>query len=86
MSKATFFVDSTGIDCDTCRQLAPTTFTEDGDYSTVFRQPETAREEIATYQALITCPMGSIGTKTKYREVFSEAQASFPLHIKGGVF
>jgi ferredoxin len=35
-----FFVDSTCIDCDTCRQLAPATFSEEGDYSAVFRQPE----------------------------------------------
>ncbi|MDT3776294.1 MBL fold metallo-hydrolase [Nitrospira sp. MA-1] len=80
-----FFVDSTCIDCDTCRQLAPLTFMEDGDYSTVFRQPETAKEEFAAYQALIACPVGSIGTEKKDRKVFLEAQASFPLHIEGGV-
>ena len=36
-----FFVDSTCIDCDACRQLAPASFEEVGDYSAVLRQPET---------------------------------------------
>ncbi|MGE0475105.1 MAG: ferredoxin, partial [Nitrospirales bacterium] len=80
------YVDSTCIDCDTCRQLAPATFKEDGDYSTVFRQPETAQEEFSAYQALIACPVGSIGTKVKDAKVFSEARASFPLHIEDGVY
>lgn len=81
-----FFVDSTCIDCDTCRQLAPATFKEDGEYSTVFRQPESAEEECAAYQALIACPVGSIGTKEKDARVFLEAQSSFPLHIEAGVY
>ncbi|MCZ6801562.1 MAG: ferredoxin, partial [Nitrospirae bacterium] len=33
-----FYVDSTCINCDTCRQLAPLSFVEKGDYSTVFHQ------------------------------------------------
>ena len=81
-----FFVDSTCIDCDTCRQLAPATFIEKGDYSTVFHQPKTAREELAAYQALIACPVGSIGTIKKKSNVFSKAQSSFPLQIEGNVY
>ena len=80
-----FFVDSTCIDCDTCRQLAPATFIEDGDYSTVSHQPETAKNELAAYQALIACPVGSIGTLKKNPKVFSKAQATFPLQIEDGV-
>ena len=34
-----FFVDTTCIDCDTCRQLAPATFGETGDFSYVQLQP-----------------------------------------------
>ena len=64
-TEGNFFVDSTCIDCDTCRQLAPTTFIEEGDYSAVFHQPETAKDELAAYQALLACPVGSIGTVTK---------------------
>lgn len=81
-----FFVDSTCIDCDTCRQLAPATFKEDGEYSTVFRQPESDQEILAAYQALIACPVGSIGTEEKNSAVFSEAQSSFPLQIEDGVY
>ncbi len=81
-----FFVDSTCIDCDTCRQLAPATFIEEGDYFAVFHQPESAKEEFAAYQALIACPVGSIGTVKKNSTVFSKAQNSFPLPIEEGVF
>lgn len=81
-----FFVDSTCIDCDTCRQLAPATFMEDGEYSTVFHQPKTAQEEFSAYQALIACPVGSIGTEKQDSKVFGEAQHSFPLHIEEGVY
>ena len=81
-----FFVDSTCIDCDTCRQLAPATFVEDGDYSAVFHQPETAKHELAAYQALIACPVGSIGTLKKNPKIFSKAQATFPLQIEDGVY
>ncbi|MCA9419926.1 MAG: MBL fold metallo-hydrolase [Nitrospira sp.] len=84
-AEGNFFVDSTCIDCDTCRQLAPATFIEDGDYSTVSRQPETAKEAFAAYQALIACPVGSIGMEKKDHKIFLDAQASFPLHIEGGV-
>ena len=81
-----FFVDSTCIDCDTCRQLAPVTFVEDGDYSVVFHQPESAKEEFAAYQALIACPVGSIGTAKKNSNGFSNAQGSFPLLIEDDVY
>ncbi len=80
-----FFVDSTCIDCDTCRQLAPTTFIEDSDYSAVFHQPESPKEEFAAYQALLACPVGSIGTIKKNSNVYSQAQTSFPLPIEDDV-
>ena len=54
-----FFVDSTCINCDTCRQLAPTTFLEEEEYSSVYHQPEPGREELESYQALLACPVGS---------------------------
>ena len=81
-----FFVDSTCIDCDTCRQLAPTTFIEDGDFSAVFHQPESSNEEFSAYQALIACPVGSIGTVKRDPKMFSKAQTSFPIPIEDGVF
>ena len=78
-------MDSTCIDCDTCRQLAPTTFVKTGEYSTVFHQPGLVSEEIAAYQALIACPVGSIGVLKKTPRVFSTAKRSFPLQIEEGV-
>ncbi|MCA9421606.1 MAG: ferredoxin [Nitrospira sp.] len=72
-----FFVNSTCIDCDTCRQLSPATLNEDGDYSTVPLQPETAREEFAAYHALIACPVGSIGRKRRIARYFQRLKAPF---------
>jgi len=57
-----FFVDSTCIDCDACRQIAPETFIEAGDVSIVQRQPATAAETKRALMALVACPTASIGT------------------------
>lgn len=57
-----FFVDSTCIDCDACRQIAPRTFAEDGDYSIVHQQPTTDDETKRALMALVACPTASIGT------------------------
>lgn len=57
-----FFVDSTCIDCDACRQIAPETFSEDGDTSIVRHQPENQVEEKRALMALVACPTASIGT------------------------
>lgn len=80
-----FFVDSTCIDCDTCRQLAPATFMEKGDHSTVFCQPASASEELAAYQALIACPVGSIGVAEQNAAQFRQAKTSFPQELESGV-
>ncbi len=57
-----FYVDSTCIDCDACRQIAPETFAEDGDYSIVHQQPHTEKDIKRAMMALVACPTGSIGT------------------------
>src|SRR6266446_1620303 len=57
-----FFVDSTCIDCDACRQIAPETFSENGDASIVHHQPENETETKRALMALVACPTGSIGT------------------------
>ena len=67
--RGNMFVDSTCIDCIACRQLAPATFTENGDYSLVFHQPESSKEEFAAYQALIACSVGSITLSRKMGSV-----------------
>ena len=57
-----FYVDSTCIDCDACRQIAPKTFAEDGDYSIVHSQPQSDEETGRAVMALVACPTASIGT------------------------
>ena len=79
-----FFVDSTCIDCDLCRQIAPATFSEAGDQSIVYRQPQTDQERLAALKALVTCPTASIGTLEKHSA--KEAVAAYPELIDGGVY
>lgn len=81
-----FYVDATCINCDTCRQLAPDTFEESDDYSVVVRQPLDNRQLHHAYQALLACPVGSIGTERSDKARLNEARAGFPLPLEGGVF
>jgi len=71
-----FFVDDTCIDCDMCRQIAPSVFEEDSDHSIVYRQPQATAETHRAAMALVACPTGSIGTRQK-RDL-SEAVAAYP--------
>lgn len=79
-----FFVDSSCIDCDTCRQLAPDIFEDAGDTSFVKHQPQSAEENHSALQALVACPTGSIGTLHKNHS--AEVMDDFPLEIEEGVF
>ena len=79
-----FFVDSTCINCDACRQLAPETFADSGDYSFVYAQPGSADNQRKAVRALLACPTGSIGTV--HSNNASEVKADFPLPIEDGVF
>lgn len=81
-----FFVDSTCINCDTCRQLAPSSFEEVGEFSAVTTQPESDEHLHQAYQALLACPVGSIGAEDGEKARLKEAMASFPLLLEGGVF
>src|SRR3954466_13002749 len=56
-----FFVDSTCIDCDACRQIAPSVFGEAADTSFVKAQPASGTDRRQALRALLTCPTGSIG-------------------------
>ncbi|BCA55277.1 Metallo-beta-lactamase superfamily hydrolase [Nitrospira sp. KM1] len=80
-----FYVDATCIDCDTCRQLAPDSFEEVGDYSAVTRQPQGEEQTHRAYQALLACPVGSIGTEQSEKGLLHRAMDSFPLPIEAGV-
>lgn len=61
-----FYVDSTCIDCDACRVMAPAVFRDEGDQSSVFHQPANDEELLAAQKALITCPTASIGTESRH--------------------
>jgi len=56
-----FFVDSTCIDCDACRQIAPSVFGEADETSFVKAQPVSSTERRQALRALLACPTGSIG-------------------------
>lgn len=77
------FVDTTCIDCDACRQLAPATFAERGETSAVVAQPRDDAELAAALRALVACPVGAIGDEA--HRPLREAIAAFPLQIAGPV-
>ena len=79
-----FFVDKTCINCDTCRQIAPETFDDTGDYSFVFAQPDTEEKTRHALRALLACPTGSIGTLRK--NSVKAVREDFPLHLDDGVY
>jgi glyoxylase-like metal-dependent hydrolase (beta-lactamase superfamily II)/ferredoxin len=57
-----WFVDTTCIACDACRQCAPTVFREHADgTSSVARQPANDDEKTAAARAMLACPVGAIG-------------------------
>lgn len=79
-----FFVDTTCINCDTCRQLAPSSFKDAGPHSYVFRQPANDEEVVKATRALLSCPTGSIGTRGKNRA--RQVMEDFPLSIDEDVY
>ncbi len=58
-----FYVNSSCIDCDVCRDAAPNNFTRSFKhaYSYVNKQPETKVEREACEEALTACPVEAIG-------------------------
>ncbi|GAB4210015.1 MAG: MBL fold metallo-hydrolase [Coleofasciculaceae cyanobacterium] len=80
-----FYVDTTCIDCDTCRWMAPEVFHEAGGQSAVYHQPESETERLRSLQALLSCPTSSIGTVEKPKDIIA-AQQSFPILIEDDVY
>src|SRR5262249_25394523 len=78
-----FFVDTTCIDCDTCRQVAPEVFGEADDHAFVRRQPGDADDRRHALHALVCCPTGSIGCLGDDRP--RAAMDDFPLPVEGPV-
>ncbi len=79
------FVDSTCIDCDTCRWMAPEVFGRDGDMSAVHTQPQTPEQRIQSLKALLSCPTASIGTVATPKDI-KQAQAQLPDLIEDNVY
>jgi glyoxylase-like metal-dependent hydrolase (beta-lactamase superfamily II)/ferredoxin len=79
-----FFVDDTCIDCDLCRQIAPSNFKDAGDHSFVYCQPDSESEAHRAAMALVACPTGSIGTISKFD--FRGAAAAYPELIDENVY
>ena len=83
--RGNFYVDSTCIDCDTCRWVAPEVFSRVGDQSAVHAQPTEATTQLRAMQALLSCPTASIGTVEKPEDI-KLAQASFPILVEDNVY
>ncbi len=80
-----FYVDSTCIDCDTCRWMVPEVFHSDGGQSAVYHQPTSEAERLRSLQALLACPTASIGTVEKPKDI-KEAQQSLPILVAENVY
>lgn len=80
-----FYVDSTCIDCDTCRWMAPEVFNRTNEQSAVYHQPENETQRLRSLQALLACPTSSIGTMAKPNDI-KAAQQSFPILVAENVY
>ncbi|HEY9768056.1 MAG TPA: MBL fold metallo-hydrolase [Coleofasciculaceae cyanobacterium] len=80
-----FYVDSSCIDCDTCRWIAPEVYNRQTSQSAVYHQPSTDKEELLAMQALLACPTASIGTVNKPTGI-KQAQQTFPIPIENNVY
>jgi ferredoxin len=58
-----FYVDSSCVDCDLCRNTAPEIFRRDEEtgHSFVYRQPQSPAEIALAEDARVGCPTESIG-------------------------
>ena len=58
-----YYVDSSCIDCDVCRDTAPDNFmrSDEKSYSFVYKQPENEEERVACDEAISCCPVEAIG-------------------------
>ncbi|HET6328155.1 MAG TPA: MBL fold metallo-hydrolase [Planctomycetaceae bacterium] len=79
-----FFVDTTCIDCDTCRQIAPQVFAEGPGTAYVHRQPASPVARREALRALLACPTGSIGDQGD--DDRKAVMADFPLVVEDPVY
>jgi glyoxylase-like metal-dependent hydrolase (beta-lactamase superfamily II) len=81
-----YFVDSSCIDCDTCRQIAPEVYgrIEAVGQTVVVHQPEAPEERRRAAMGLVACPTASIGTAS--RADVGPAALAFPEIVEGDVY
>ncbi|WP_437275633.1 MBL fold metallo-hydrolase [Sorangium sp. So ce375] len=81
-----YFVDRSCIDCDVCRQIAPSVFAREPavEQSIVARQPATPGEHLRVAMALVSCPTASIGTAAPGG--MAAATLAFPEPIEEDVY
>ena len=81
-----YFVDSSCIDCDTCRFVAPSVFARSDAHgqSVVLRQPRAEAERLRAAMALVACPTSSIGTAAKADVLL--ASTAFPEPLSERVY
>ncbi len=82
-----WFVDSSCIDCDACRQLAPKVFSDGPGHALVTRQPGAPgapdiNDRLDAFRAMIACPVGAIGRE----ETGPLPSGLFPMLLEDGVF
>ncbi|MCC3494823.1 MAG: MBL fold metallo-hydrolase [Microcoleus sp. PH2017_16_JOR_D_A] len=80
-----FYVDSSCIDCDTCRWMAPEVFTQAGEQSAVYQQPTNETASMRGLAALLSCPTSSIGTVDKPKNI-KEVQQNLPALVTENVY
>ncbi|MEH1833884.1 MAG: MBL fold metallo-hydrolase [Nostoc sp.] len=80
-----FYVDTTCIDCDTCRWMTPEVFSRVDEQSVVYHQPINDAERLAALEALLACPTSSIGTVEKPKDI-KIAQQQFPILVAENVY
>jgi glyoxylase-like metal-dependent hydrolase (beta-lactamase superfamily II)/ferredoxin len=79
------YVDTSCIDCDTCRWMVPSVFHRDTGMSAVYHQPTTEAERLAALQAILSCPTASIGTVEPPKDM-QAVHASLPIPIAENVY
>src|SRR5215470_5613186 len=82
------YVDSSCIDCDTCRELAPDIFARAArGLSYVAAQPAGAAQRLRALQALVSCPVAAIGAGRAVPAADIRAAArSLPVEIGDGIY
>jgi len=77
-----WYVDERCIDCGTCRDLAPATFSDLGPQSVVACQPDDPVAEEGAWLAAQACPTRSIGTLDRR----ARPGRLYPRRLLGGVY